>query len=107
MTKNEIIRELSKCNPCRVRSLFVVYHNPSSSVKYCFTYDNDPFSGVPPLTACRELAKVILSVYKLRRYIKAIHVSYFSSSDGEYIIRSFDSDYYVYSISDFIKSIKK
>lgn len=107
MTKNEIVRELSKCSPCRIRSLFVVYHNPSSSVKYCFTYDNDPFFGVPPLNACRELVDVILSAYKLRRYIKAIHVSYFSSSDGECIIRSFDSDRYVYTISDFIKTLNK
>lgn len=104
MTKNEIIRELSKCNPSRVRSLFVVYHNPRTDTKYVFSYDWVPF---PSLSVRRELAKVVLSVYKLRKYIRLISVRYFSSADGECVDRFYSSDYNVLTISDFIKSIKK
>ena len=104
MTKNEIIRELSKCNPCRIRSLFVVYHNNADNTEYVFAYN---YMSTSLIELNRELARVVLSIYKLRRYVKAITVSYFSSSDGECIERSFDSARCVYSISDFIKSIKK
>lgn len=107
MTKNEIIRELSKCNPCRIRSLFVVYHNPTTRVRYSFSYENDPSLGLVPLSTQRELAKVILSAYKLRKYIKFISVAYFSSANGESCIRSFSDYFFVPTISDFIKSIKK
>lgn len=107
MTKNEIIRELSRCNPCRIRSLFVVYHNSATCVRYSFSYENDPSLGLVPLATQRELAKVVLSAYKLRKYIKVISVSYFSSANGESCIRYYSDYCLVPTISDFIKSIKK
>lgn len=107
MTKNEIIRELSECNLSHVRTLFVVYHNPIAHVRYSFSYGNDPSLGLAPLSVRRELTKVVLSAYKLRKYIKVISVAYFSSANGESCIR-FYSDYrFVPTISDFINSIKK
>lgn len=107
MTKNEIIRELSKCNPCRIRSLFVVYHNPVKHVSYSFSYENDPSLGLVPLSIRRELAKVVLSAYKFRKYIKVISVAYFSSANGESCIRHYSDYCLVPTISDFIQSIKK
>ena len=107
MTKNEIIRELSKCNPCRIRSLFVVYYNPTTRVMYSFSYENDPSLGLVPLAIQRELAKVVLSAYRLRKYIKVISVAYFFSASGESCIRHHSDYCLVPSISDFIKSIKK
>ena len=107
MTKNEIIRELSKCNLSRVRTLFVVYHNPVTQIRYSFSYENEPSLGLVPLSVRRELAKVVLSAYKLRKYIKVISVSYFSSANDESCIR-YHSDYcLVPTISDFVKSLKK
>ena len=107
MTKNEIIRELSKCNPCRIRSLFVVYYNPATRARYSFSYENDPSLCLAPLSACRELAKVVLSAYRLRKYIKVISVAYFSSANGESCIRYYSDYHLVPTISDFIKLSKK
>ena len=107
MTKNEIIKELSKCNLSRVRSLFVVYNNPITHVRYSFSYVNDPSLGFVPLSVRRELAKVVLSAYKLRKYIKFISVAYFSSANGESCIRYYSDYFFAPTISDFIKSIKK
>ena len=107
MTKNEIIRELSRCNLSRVRTLFVVYHNPVTHVRYSFSYENEPSLGLVPLSVRRELAKVVLSAYKLRKYIKVISVAYFSSANDESCIRYYSDYCLVPTISDFIKSIKK
>lgn len=107
MTKNEIIRELSKCKFSRVRTLFVVYYNPVTHSRYSFSYENYPSFGLAPLSVRRELAKVVLSAYKLRKYIKVISVSYFSSANGESCIRYYSDYCIVPTISDFIKTIKK
>ena len=104
MLKVEIIRELSKCNPQSIKSLYIVYHNRTTNDKYIYSYQsvlcftNESF---------RELARVLFSLYKLRKYIDCIRVTYFSSVDSECeYSRQYDVNY-IYSISDFIKSIKK
>ncbi len=102
MTKNEIIRELAKCNPSNIKSLYVIYHN-KPNVKFTFSYDYTPSASVD---SRRELAKVILSIYKLRQYVQSILIVYFSDNGG-CLTRTYDSCVRPQSISDFIKTIKK
>lgn len=109
MTKSEIIRELSKINPCFIRRLDIIYHNRCANVKYVFSYKYAAFGSDESL---RELARVILSLWKLRRFIVSLGVEYFPFDDygkdyGECIVRTFQSSQYVHSVVDFIKTIKK
>lgn len=106
MTKNEIIRELSKFNPRLIGSLFIVYHNKQANVRYTFTYE-DTLSHISTQEEVRELARVLLSLYKLRRYVECVRVVYLiRTSESAWLERYYDSSNYVYSISDFIKTIK-
>lgn len=108
MTKNEIIRELSKRNPALIGRLFIVYHNRSANVRYTFTYENT-FSHISTHDEVKELARVLLSLHKLRRHIECVRVVYFiRTSENDWLERYYDScSNYVYTISDFIKTIKK
>lgn len=107
MTKNEIIRELSKCESRYVRRLTIVYHNLSSNVVYTFAYENSPYY-IASDAECEELVRVLMSLYKMRKYIVDIHATYYTrNSDGYFIKRvehytSADCLQYVFSISDFI-----
>lgn len=105
MTKIEIIRELRRCNPENIKKLSVIYFNRVSRVRYMYDFQ---FTSHLSLDARRELAKVILSLYKLREYVQVIRVEYFPvGDDDETTYRYFSDLRYVYSVSDFIKSIKK
>lgn len=106
MTKNEIIRELSKCNPKFIKSLDVIYHNRLAKVNYVFSYEYTTHVSHELL---RELARVVLSLYKLRKYVQCIRVEYFPLDDENVeCISKYASDiHYVCSVSDFIESIKK
>ena len=105
MTKNEIIRELIKCNPEDIKSLYIIYQNGRSRVRYVYDYE---FTSHLSLGSRRELAKVLLSLYKLRDCVDVIRVEYFpADEDGNYICKYFSNIHYVPSISDFIKTIKK
>ena len=107
MTKNEIIRELSKFNPSLIGRLFIVYHNKKTNTRYTFTYE-DTFSHISTHDEVRELARVLLSLYKLRRYVECIRVVYcVRTSESDWLERYYESSNYVYSVSDFIKTIKK
>lgn len=107
MTKNEIIRELSKFNPCLIGRLFISYHNKKSNIRYTFTYE-DTLSHISTQAECKELTRVLLSLYKLRRHIECIRVVYWvRTSESDWLERYYESSNYVYSISDFIKTIKK
>lgn len=109
MTKNEIIRELTKINPSFIKRLAIIYHNRGVDVKYVFTYEYTTHASHELL---RELARVVLSLWKLRRFVVSINVEYFPFDDyskdyGKCVFRSFQSSQYVLSVSDFIKTIKK
>lgn len=106
MTKVEIIRELTKCDPRDIRSLCVVYYNKSTNTKYFFDYDYK--SAATSLELKRELSRVLLSMYKLRRYIDSISASFFPLPVGSSPLDLFYSSCndYVFGISDFIKTIK-
>lgn len=107
MTKNEIIRELSKFNPCFICRLFIAYHNKKSNIRFTFTYE-DTLSHSSTQAERKELVRVLLSLYKLRHYIECLRVVYWvRTSEGDWLERYYESFNYVYSISDFIKSIKK
>lgn len=109
MTKNEIIRELCNCSVRCIESLSIIYHNRVSGDTYVFDYKRSCNSSLDSL---KELAKVLLSLYKLRKYVVVINVVYFCLDfvDGP-VRRSFRRSWspcnYVYSVSDFIKTIKK
>lgn len=107
MTKNEIIRELSKCSPRLIGRLFIVYHNKEANVRYTFAYE-DTLSHGSTYDERKELARVLLSLYEVRRHIECIRVVYWTrNSDNDLLERYYDScGRYVYSISDFIKFIK-
>lgn len=103
MTKVEIIRELTKCNPQNIKSLSIIYHNRGVNVRYPYIYEFSHSS----LEARRELAMVLLSLYKLRRYVEGVKVVYFPFDDyDECVTRYFCDTRYVDSISDFVKCIK-
>lgn len=107
MTKNEIIRELTKINPSLIKRLAIVYHNRGVDVKYVFSYEYTTHASHELL---RELARVVLSLWKLRIFVVSINVEYFPFDDyskdyGKCIFRSFHSSKHVLSISDFIKTI--
>lgn len=109
MTKNEIIRELTKINPSLIKRLAIIYHNRGVDVKYVFSYEYTAHASHELL---RELARVVLSLWKLRRFVVSINVEYFPFDDyskdyGKCICRSFQPSQYVLSVSDFIKTIKK
>lgn len=112
MTKNEVIRELSKCESRYVRRLTIVYHNQLSSVVYTFGYENSPYYEASD-DEKKELVRVLISLYKMRHYISDIHAVYYvRNSDGYFVKRVFNFTsenclQYVYRISDFIKTIKK
>ena len=105
MTKNEIIRDLTNCNARCIESLSIIYHNRVSGVTYVFDYKRSCDSS---LDSRRELARVLLSLYKLRKYVVVINVVYFclDNVDGP-VRRSWSPFNYVRSVSDFIKTIKK
>lgn len=96
MTKNEIIRELTKCNPQSIQRLSIIYHNDSANVRYIYE-----FSSLCSCSTRQELARVLLSLYRLRRYVVYLDVSYLSA-DG-IVVRTFRNFSYVSSVSDFIK----
>lgn len=107
MTKNEIIRELSKCESRYVRRLTIVYHNSNSNVVYTFCYENSPHYKASDAEKI-ELVRVLKSLYNMRGYIKDIHTVYYTRDfDGYFMKRiehytSADCLQYVFSISDFI-----
>lgn len=108
MTKNEIIRELRSCRVDCIEHLFIVYHNrqsPRFTVKYVFLYENisDHVSTYPER---RELARVLLSIYRLRGCVDCMRLAY-RDYDGSVVDLFYDSNAsYVHSVSDFIKTIK-
>lgn len=105
MTKNEIIRELRRCNPQNIQYLSVAYHNRKTDTTYVFAYQ---YSVSTSSESRRELFRVLASLYKLRSYVDSIDVVYFPIGDDDVLHRFYDScNDYVYSISDFIKTIKK
>lgn len=75
MTKNEIIRCLQKLSPYCIKSLDVIYHKITfdSSIYYRYRYSAmSEFFSTP-------LVEILLSLYKLRGCVRAIHLVYFDN----------------------------
>lgn len=114
MTKNEInnpvkydiIRELRRCNSNNIKSLNIIYFNPSARVRYCYYYE---YTSHVSKEVLRELTRVILSLWKLRDYVEVISVDYFplGDDDSECVNRWYNEINFSLSVFDFIKTIKK
>ena len=99
MTKSNIIRFLQNLPPRSIKTLDIVYHKITfdSSVSYHYSYSSDFSFGDTPLI------DVLLSLYKLRGNIRAIHLT-FTDSRGQldsldYVAKTCN---YCSSLSDFI-----
>lgn len=105
MTKIEIIRELSRIRFKFVKSLYVIYHSPSTNARYVYSYE---YTSHLSLESRREFDMVVSSLYKLRKYIESIRVVYFPfDEENEDPVICYSTDVlYVHSIQDFIKHIK-
>lgn len=103
--KYGIIRELRRCNPENIKSLYIVYYNPDARVRYCYSYEYTSYVSQESL---RELTRVLSSSWKLRNYITLIIVDYFpfNDDDSECVKRFYNEIDLTFSISNFIKSIK-
>lgn len=96
---------LKKLNPRLIKRLTITYYNRFADVKYVFCYEYTTHVSHELL---RELARVVLSLWKLRKFVDSITVEYFPfEDDAECVLRRFNVLNYVTSVSDFIKSIKK
>ena len=100
MTKNEIIRVLQLLNPSRIKDLDIVYHKMTSRGSYYYRYQ---YSATFPVRCEIPLVEVLLSLYKLRGYVRAINLVYYDKQGQkqqiDYMVRDFvDCD----TLSDFI-----
>lgn len=101
MKKNELIRGLQKLSPNRIKCLDIVYHKMTSHCSYYYRYNyssKSEFFSTP-------LVEVLLSLYKLRAYVRAIHLVYFDihgqMQQIDYMVKDFiDCE----TLSDFINS---
>lgn len=73
MTKNEIIRLLQKLSPYCIKSLDIVYHKMTSSGSYYYMYNYSAMAQFTDVPLC----EVLLSLYKLRSYVRVMHLFYF------------------------------
>nr|DAH91802.1 MAG TPA: hypothetical protein [Microviridae sp.] len=99
MTKNKIIRLLQKLAPCRIKSLELIYHKltPNGSAWYKYNYTSmSEFFSTP-------LVEVLLSLYRLRGNIRAIHLVYFDNQGQKQELRYLADDCkFCDNLSDFI-----
>lgn len=101
MKKSEIIRLLQKVPPHCIKSLDIVYHKMTSSGSYYYLYNyssKSEFFSTP-------LVEVLLSLYKLRGYVRVIYLVYFDKKGQlqqiDYKVRNFVG---CSTLSDFINS---
>lgn len=101
MKKNEIIRVLQKLPPCCIKSLDIVYHKMTSNGSYYYLYNYSSMSEF----FSTPLVEVLLSLYKLRGYVRVIHLVYFDMQGQkqqiDYNVRNFVG---CRTLSDFINS---
>lgn len=102
MTKSNIIRFLQNLAPCRVKSLDIVYHKMTFNGSYYYRYQ---YSTTCPVRCDTPLVEILLSLYKLRGNIRAIHLVYFDKQGQmqqlDYMVNDFVD---CGTLSDFINS---
>lgn len=102
MTKNEIIRVLQLLNPSRIKDLDIVYHKMTSRGSYYYRYQ---YSVTFPVRCDTPLVEVLLSLYKLRGYVRSIHLVYYDKQGQKQQIDYMVGDFvYCETLSDFIDS---
>ena len=73
MTKNEIIKLLQKLSPYCIKSLDIVYHKMTNCGSYYYLYNYSAMAQFTDVPLC----EVLLSLYKLRGYVRVVHLVYF------------------------------
>lgn len=101
MTKNEIIRGLQTLSPYCIKCLDIVYHKMTTRGSYYYRYNYSAMAQFTDVPLCEALQ----SLYKLRGYVRAIHLVYFDKQglmqQIDYKVRDFvDCE----TLSDFINS---
>lgn len=101
MNKNEIIRGLQKLSPYCIKCLDIVYHKMTSRGSYYYRYNYSAMSEFFSTPLC----EVLLSLYKLRGYVRSIHLVYYDKQGQmqqlDYMVKDFvECD----TLSDFINS---
>lgn len=101
MTKNEIIRVLQLLNPSRIKSLDIIYHKMTSCGSYYYLYNYSAMSEF----FSTPLVEILMSLYKLRGYVRLIHLVYFDDQGQmqqiDYKVKNFVG---CATLSDFINS---
>ena len=102
MTKSNLISFLKTLPMFAIKSLDIVYHKMTFDGCSYYRYQ---FSTTCPCECNTPLVEVLLSLYKLRGYVRAIHLVYFDRlgqmQQLDYMVKDFvDCD----SLSDFINS---
>lgn len=101
MTKKDIICVLQLLNPTRIKDLDIVYHKITSRGSYYYRYNYSAMSEFFSTPLC----EVLSSLYKLRGYVRSIHLVYFDNHGQmqqiDYMVKDFvDCE----TLSDFINS---
>lgn len=101
MKKNEIIKGLQKLSPYRIKCLDIVYHKMTNTGSYYYRYNYSAMAHFTDVPLC----EVLLSLYKLRGYVRAIHLVYFDIQGQmqqlDYMVKDFVD---CGTLSDFINS---
>ena len=101
MKKNEIIKGLQKLSPYRIKCLDIVYHKMTNTGSYYYRYNYSAMAHFTDVPLC----EVLLSLYKLRGYVRAIHLVYFDIQGQmqqlDYMVKEFVD---CGTLSDFINS---
>lgn len=101
MKKNEIIKGLQKLSPYRIKCLDIVYHKMTNTGSYYYRYNYSAMAHFTDVPLC----EIMLSLYKLRGYVRAIHLVYFDIQGQiqqlDYMVKDFVE---CGTLSDFINS---
>lgn len=101
MKKNEIIKGLQKLSPYRIKCLDIVYHKMTNTGSYYYRYNYSAMAHFTDVPLC----EVLLSLYKLRGYVRSIHLVYFDIQGQmqqlDYMVKDFVD---CGTLSDFINS---
>ena len=102
MNKLNIIRFLQKLAPCHIKMLDIVYHKMTFNG---YSYYRYQYSTTCPVECNTPLVEVLLSLYKLRGNIRALHLIYFDSQGQMQQLDCISEDFIdCNSLSDFINS---
>lgn len=101
MTKLNVIRFLQKLAPYRIKCLDIVYHKITSDCSAYYRYQYSTTLQYDPT----PLVEILLSLYKFRGNIRAIHLVYFDKQGQKQQLDYIAKDcVYCRTLLDFINS---